>query len=376
MRHEDGAASALIVGAGIGGMSTAIALRRIGVDVELIDIDPHWKVTGAGITITGPTLRAFKALGAYDEIAARGYVGEGIRVCDMAGEHVRDLATPMPPEAGVAGCGGITRPVLHAILSARTLASGARVRLGVSVDRLEQDAGGVDVTFSDGATGRYDVVVGADGIASRTRGQIFPHAPRAAYTGQSVWRVFTHRPPDVNRRHYFLGGPVKVGFTPVSDDRMYLFVLERTPKERRTPDALVPDLAALLEGYGGIVKTIRESLTTASEVVFRPLEAFLLPAPWHVGRVILIGDAAHPTTPQLASGAGIAVEDALVLAEEIEVAATVPDAFDAFLARREERCRLVVESSIEIGRLEQQRAPAEAQTAVVEHALRRLAEPI
>ena len=376
MTHDRGELKVLIIGAGIGGMAAAMEFRRIGATVDLVDIDPQWKVAGAGITITGPTLRAFKSLGVYDEIAAQGYVGEGIRVCDVAGEHLSDLATPMPPEAGVAGCGGIIRPVLHKILSTRTVASGARVRLGLSVDRLVQDSAGVDAIFSDGATGRYDVVVGADGISSRTRGQIFPDAPKPEYTGQSVWRVFTPRPADIDRRHYFLGGPVKVGFTPVSDDEMYLFVLERTPKEFRAPDELVPGLVALLGGYGGIIKRLKESLTTSSEVVFRPQEAFFLPAPWHVNRVILIGDAAHPTTPQLASGAGIAVEDALVLAEELAATRSVPDAFDAFVARREERCRLVVDSSIEIGRLEQERAPAEAQTAVVERALLKLAEPI
>jgi 2-polyprenyl-6-methoxyphenol hydroxylase-like FAD-dependent oxidoreductase len=98
--------------------------------------------------------------------------------------------------------------------------------------------------------------------------------------------------------------------------------------------------------------------------------------PWHKGRVLLIGDAVHPTTPQLASGAGIAVEDAIVLAEELSRDCTVEDAMQAFTKRREWRCKLVVSSSVKIGQLEQSRAPAEEQTAVVEYALARLAEPI
>jgi 2-polyprenyl-6-methoxyphenol hydroxylase-like FAD-dependent oxidoreductase len=367
---------ALIVGAGIGGMSAAICLRRIGATVDLIDIDPNWRVYGAGITITGPTLRAFKQLGVYDEIAAAGYVGEGIRVCTVNGEFVRDLATPIDPSAGVAGCGGIMRPTLHKILSGATLASAATVRLGVSVDAMEQDADRVDVSFSDGTTGRYDIVVGADGIYSRTRDQIFPNAPKPEYTGQSVWRVTAKRPAHIDRRHFFLGGPMKVGFTPVSNDQMYLFVLERTPKQFREPDGLGDHLRGLLRDYGGEIATIRDAISPDDEVVFRPLEAFFLPAPWNVGRVMLIGDAAHPTTPQLASGAGIAVEDAIVLAEELARPVSTTAAFDAFVARREDRCRLVVESSIEIGRLEQEHAAPERQTAVVERALAKLAEPI
>lgn len=337
---------------------------------------------GAGITIAGPTLRAFKELGVYEQVKERGYVGHGIRVCNVAGEPIAEVATPMPAESGVEGCGGILRPVLHDILSAQVVAAGIPVRLGISVTQLDQGAdvavaaGGVDVSFSDGSAGRYDLVVGADGIYSRTREQIFPLVPKPEYTGQSVWRIRTDRPGDVDRRHYFLGGPAKVGFTPVSDTQMYLFVAERTPQEHREPSELYDAFVQLLAGYGGIVADIRQKVTVETEIVFRPLEAFRLPTPWHVGNVALIGDAAHPTTPQLASGAGLAVEDALVLADEIDRNDTVGDALTAFLRRREQRCRLVVEGSIEIGRLEQAGAPPAAQTAIVERALAALVEPI
>lgn len=367
----------LIIGGGTGGMCSAITLGRLGANVDLIDIDTNWRPTGAGITITGATLRALKDIGVYDEVAAQGYVGEGIRVCTVEGEFIRDLETPIPAEAGVAGCGGITRPVLHNILSKLVLEVGTDVRLGTSVDKLEQDADGVDVTFSDGSMGRYDLVVGADGINSRTREQIFPHAPKAEYTGQSVWRIFIPRPEGVDKRHFFLGGKNKVGFTPVSDTEMYLFVNQRTEKVWREPETLPGELRKLLEGYGGYAGQIRDQITADTEVIFRPLEAFVLPTPWHVSRVVLIGDAAHPTTPQLASGAGIAVEDAIVVAEELDKAeGDVPAALANFTARREDRCRLVVNSSVKIGRLEQAQASPEEQTAVVDEALAKLAEPI
>ncbi|MFD3626425.1 MULTISPECIES: FAD-dependent monooxygenase [unclassified Streptomyces] len=366
----------LIVGAGIAGMSAAVALRRVGVTVDLIDIEPGRTVAGAGLTITGPTLRALRQLGVYDAVAARGYVGEGIRVCGVDGTYIRDIPTPMPPEAGVRGSGGIGRPVLYGILSSQVLARGVRPRFGLSVAEIAQDGSGVDVTFSDGTAGRYDMVVGADGIYSRTRQQVFTGAPEPEYTGQSVYRMFVPRPPEVDRRHYFLGGEVKVGWTPVSAERMYLFVVERTPRTIREPHELPGSLAGLLEPYGGHVRTFRESIREDTEIAYRPLESFRLPGPWHRGRVILIGDAAHPTTPQLASGAGIAVEDALVLADELARHGTGPAALRAFSARHEQRCRFVVESSIEIGRLEQEQAPPEAQTAVVERALARLMEPV
>lgn len=373
---DTGLLKVLIVGGGIGGMSTALSLRGIGANVELIDIDPRWGVSGAGITITGPTLRAFKALGVVEEILEEAYTGEGIRVCDVQGNTLKILETPMDPEAGVPGSGGATRPGLHRILSKRVHAGGTQVRLGITVDAFRQGPDGVEVSFSNGDKDRYDLVIGADGVNSKVRQLIMPEAPKPEYTGQSVWRVTIPRPAEIDRRTYFLGGPLKVGFTPVSKTEMYMFANEKTPKVFRAHEGLHVELARRLEGYGGYVAKVRDGLNEKSDIVFRPLEAFYLPAPWYRGRVLLIGDAAHPTTPQLASGAGIAVEDALVLAEELARASEVPQALEAFMSRRVERCRLVVESSIEIGRLEQERAPAEQQTAVVQKALRKLMEPI
>ncbi|EYC50203.1 oxidoreductase [Hylemonella gracilis str. Niagara R] len=368
---------ALIVGGGIGGMSAAIQLSAIGHEVDLIDLDPHWRVYGAGISITGPTLRAFKSLGILDQVRALAFTGDGIQVCDAQGRPLHIVPTPIVTDEDIPGSGGIMRPLLHRILSEKTRAAGAKVGLGLTVDQLESDAEGVNVLFSDGRRARYDLVIGADGVYSRVRGLLFPAAPGPVYTGQCVWRVTVPRPPEVTRRMFFLGGPLKVGLTPVSGDRMYMFALETGPKRPVMRDAeLLSELRRLLKDYGGIVGDVRDGLSEGAGIVLRPLEGFLLPRPWELGRVILIGDAAHPTTPQLASGAGLAVEDALVLGEELGKHATVEQAYAGFMARRYERCRLVVENSLEIGRREQTRAPIEQQAELVEQSLRVLAAPI
>jgi 2-polyprenyl-6-methoxyphenol hydroxylase-like FAD-dependent oxidoreductase len=368
----------LVVGGGIGGMSAAISLARQGVAVDLIDIDPLWRVYGAGITITGATLRAFEALGVLDELEPQAYTGSGIQICDVQGRHVTLVPTPAAQGSNVRSSGGIMRPVLHRVLSARTRSLDVQVRLGLTVDRLVSDAQGVEVTFSDSTQDRYALVVGADGLFSRVRQLLFPHAPRPAFTGQYIWRLVAPRPREIERRHYFLGGPVKVGLSPVSQNEMYMFLLETTPERRAIveDELLPPQLHRLLEGYGGPLAQIRETLGAGSRIVLRPLECFQLHAPWHLGRVILIGDAAHPTTPQLASGAGMAVEDALVLAQELREASGVEAAFEGFMRRRHARCRLVVDNSLEIGRLEQARAPVEEQTRLVAESLEALAQPI
>lgn len=369
--------TALIVGGGIGGMSAAITLRKLGIKVDLIDLDPQWRVYGAGITITGPTLRAFKALGILPDVVAHAYTGSGIQVCDVNGKHLHLVPTPVIADEDVPGSGGIMRPLLHQLLSRRTLGLGTQVRLGITVDAITHADDAVEVKFSDGSSGRYDLLVGADGVFSRVRDLLFPSAPKPMYTGQCVWRIVAPRPPAIDRRHFFLGGPCKVGLTPVSRDQMYMFLLETTPKRGVLSDAdLVIELRRLLESYGGILSDIRNSLGPASQVVLRPLEGFLLPRPWQKGRCILIGDAAHPTTPQLASGAGMAAEDALVLAAELKASSSTEEALSGFMSRRYERCRLVVENSLEIGRLEQMRAPIGTQTMLVEQSLQTLAQPI
>lgn len=367
----------LIVGGGVGGMSTAIALARTGVQVELIDIDKNWGALGAGITITGPTLRAFKDLGVLDEIMALAYTGQGIRVCDTQGNTLKLLDTPMPLDAGVPGSGGISRPALHDILARRMRASGTPVRVGLTVDALRELAAGVEATFSDGTQGVYDLVVGADGVNSRVRKLIIPDAPAPQYTGQYAWRVTVPRPAEVDRRTYFLGGPHKVGLTPTSGHDMYMFILEKSELVWRAATELRAPMQKLLESYGGVIGQIRDNLKDGDNINFRPLEGFILPAPWFRGRVLLVGDAAHPTTPQLASGAGMAVEDGLVLADELVRAGNdVSQTLLSYMARREPRCRLIVSGSMEIGRLEQARAPIEEQTAVVQRTLAALMAPI
>jgi 2-polyprenyl-6-methoxyphenol hydroxylase-like FAD-dependent oxidoreductase len=109
-----------------------------------------------------------------------------------------------------------------------------------------------------------------------------------------------------------------------------------------------------MAGFGGIVPAIRDTVRTpnASSVNYRPLEVLLQPAPWYRGRIVLIGDAAHATTPHLASGAGMAIEDGIVLGEEIESSASLQEALQRFMARRFERCRKVIDNSVKLGQIE------------------------
>lgn len=366
----------LVVGGGVGGMSTALALARQGVDVELADADPQWRAYGAGISVTGLSLRAFADLGILDEVRDKGFVGAGIRLRGVDGAVIMESPVPPVDAPPVARSGGIMRPVLHEIMSRRVRDAGVRVTLGAQITEIVQHAAGVEVALPEGRSERFDLVVAADGIFSTTRRLLFPEAPQPKFTGQGCWRIVADRPPEVDRAEMWLGGSVKLGFNPVSPDKMYAFILEHVPDNPWfAAEEQLGHIAELLAPYGGYVAAVRESLGQDSQVNYRPLEWLLLRAPWHKGRVVLIGDAVHATTPHMASGAGMAVEDGLVLAAELAHHADLGEALAAFTERRFERARMVVENSVRVGEIEMAGGDQRDANAMLGDTMHKLQQP-
>lgn len=367
----------LIVGGGIGGMATAIRLRQQGTAVDLIDIDPEWRVYGAGITITVPTLRAFHQLGLLDRIRAEGAVSNGTRLMHFSGAAIADFDEPTLID-GKPALGGILRPALHAILSDEVRAHGANVRLGVTVESLRQNGESVDIRFTDGTEGRYALVVAADGIYSKLRSALFPAAVQPSYTGQGSWRILATRPEGMDKAEIYVGHANPAGIVPCSPTQVYLFCLNTDPARLWIePEEQPARLRALLAEFGGQVARIRDTIGPHSSLVYRPLESAIQPKSWHSGRVVLLGDAAHATTPHLASGAGAAVEDALVLSEELARHGTdVPTALAAYTERRFDRCRFLVEASVALGAAQMAHRPGHEIAQVMDSAMHRLAEDI
>jgi 2-polyprenyl-6-methoxyphenol hydroxylase-like FAD-dependent oxidoreductase len=372
----------LIVGGGIAGMSLAVALRSSDIRADIVEANARWTALGMGISLTGPTCRALKSLGLLDQCVAAGFgvtrIGQiepdALEVT-YTGEAPR-LAGPAYPASL-----GIMRPAFHRILVDASRDAGANVRLGISVTRLEQTPEMVHVTFTDGSVGRYDLVVGADGINSVVRQLVWGTEITPRFTGQSVWRITVPRQPEVEAIVTVQGGRnANVGFNPVSTEQMYVFIVQNTPEKVRLPDD--PSVAAALarqqlEGYGGLVDRAREQITDGSQVLMRPIEVILVPPPWYRGRVLLIGDAAHATTPHTASGAGLAIEDAVVLGELLRPATPIAQVLEEFMARRYERCRQVVEHSLQVAEWEKQPELAVTNPSQVLQGLRQLlAQPI
>src|SRR3984957_16822281 len=359
-------------------MSCAIQMRKAGIAVDLIEIDPSWRIYGAGITITGPTLRALRTIGVLEEVLAEGATWNGAKVHDKSGKLLESVTFP-PLSEDLPASGGVMRPVLHKILSARTLAAGVNVRLGISVAEVSNGGAQVEVRFTDGAMGDYDLLVGADGIFSSMRDKVFPEAAKPVFTGQVVYRLLAERPAGFDCSHFFMGEDCKVGFSPVSATHMYMFALHPAAANPRVDPLDQPrKLYEAMEGFGGIVAMIRETVltTNAHSVNYRPLEVLLHPAPWYRGRVVLIGDAAHATTPHLASGAGMAIEDGIVLADELSRSDGLDVGLARFMERRFDRGRLVVENSLQLGQIEMSHGSPVEHTRLMAEALGALRQPI
>lgn len=337
----------LIIGAGIGGLTSAVALRQKGFEVEMIEKDPEWKVYGVGIIQQANVVRAMAQLGLLEGYLDSSFGFDFVEVYAPNGQRVARVPVEKLDERYPANV-GVSRRTLHEFLGSSAKEAGATVRLGVTATGMDDNGDGVTVAFSDGTSDRYDIVIGADGIYSTTREQIFPEAEKPRFVGQSVWRYNFAKPADLNCLRSYEGS-VGTGLVPLSDALMYMFVTTpepgnpRYPKEGRAA-AMRSKLAEAPPGIRELVPDITED----KEVVYKPLERIFLEGPWHKGRVVLIGDAVHATTPHLGQGAGMAIEDSVVLAEELAAATTPEEAFTKFRERRFERCKYIVEASAAI----------------------------
>lgn len=368
----------LIVGGGIAGVTLAVGLAQKGIRAEIVEINPEWSVLGVGLSLTGPTLRALGQIGLRDECLATGYPFSEIVVCDGDSKVLERMDMPRVNGPDYPAMCAIGRPELHEILVDASKRSGIRARLGTTVRTLATVGDKVEVEFMDGTSASYDLVVGADGVHSKVRSMIFPDAPQPWFTLQACWRYTMPRWPDVTAMHLYYGPRSKAGLNPNSPDEMFLFLVTNISDNSRLPAGRECELLLdEMRDFSGAAGEIRQFITDNAKVDYRPMEALLVPPPWHRGRVLLIGDAAHTTTPHLATGAGISIEDAVVLAEMITLDSPVDALLAKFVERRFSRCKLVVETSIQMSRWERfPDTPGADPIGVSRRAFATLAEPM
>ncbi len=343
----------LIVGGGIGGLSSGIALRKIGCEVEILEIQPKFDIYGVGIIQQSNALRALDALGVADEALKRGCAYGMVKMCLPHGVQVAEVG--VPPIGRLPSHNGISRKILHEVLHEEAVKQGVTFKMGKTVNTIDNGESGVSVEFTDGSTGSYDLLIGADGVNSKVRSLIFGNY-KAQYTGQSVWRYAFDRPAELETGYMFMNRQSKAGLIPMTADRMYMFLVTAEGEDNPfiPENELVPRMKEYLKSYPTkMIQDVIEQITDPKGVIYRPLETLLVPAPWYKNRVVMIGDSVHATIPQLGSGAGLALEDSVVLAELLNSEEDISEALEKFMNRRWERCKMIVDVSKQIGELEQ-----------------------
>jgi 2-polyprenyl-6-methoxyphenol hydroxylase-like FAD-dependent oxidoreductase len=194
-----------VVGGGIGGLTAAVALRQRGIQVDLIEKNPEHSVYGVGIIQPNNALRALDAIGLADECVRRGGAFNQVRVFDRHGAPIGGGASAADAAPHLPAINGITRPILQDILLSAAHREGANIRVGVTITRWSETEETVTVETSDGVERDYDLIVGADGVFSQLRHELFPQAPAPEFSGMSGWRYNLPRPAELETGELWYG---------------------------------------------------------------------------------------------------------------------------------------------------------------------------
>jgi 2-polyprenyl-6-methoxyphenol hydroxylase-like FAD-dependent oxidoreductase len=325
----------LVVGAGLAGLALARALGRAGFAPELIEREAGWEVAGTGMYLPANGVRALGALGLEEAVAARAAPITHQRLLDHHGRLLAEI------DLGglwgdVGACLALHRADLHQVLR-----DGVAVRMGRTIASLEHPEGPVQVTFDDGHQDSYDLVVGADGLRSTVRRLAVDPRPPVP-VGQHSWRYLAPCPPGLTSWTVRLGPRSSFLTIPIGGGRVYCYADVTTdPAGDGQPvgDPLA-ELGERFAGFAAPVPELLDQLPDPAQVHVAPIEQVAAEG-WGRGAVVLVGDAAHGMSPNMAQGAALAFEDALVLAERLGQAASVTEALAGFVARRHPRASWV-----------------------------------
>jgi 2-polyprenyl-6-methoxyphenol hydroxylase-like FAD-dependent oxidoreductase len=344
---------AIVIGSGIAGLSAAIALRKAGLQVVLYERAPVLTEVGAGISLWANALRALDAIGAGAAVRER---LQPLRVSEFRGDEGRTIAASLPASTLEAALG--YQPVLGMIHRADlvdALASdlpAGTARYGFDVTAIHDSGTHVEVTFANGHRGVADLMIGADGIHSKIRALLGDASP-PCYAGYTCVRGITAMPSGMELGHLaeWWGRGSRVGITTLRDRRVYWWAtINASPTQR------IDDMRAWLsERFGGWADPVPELMTTTPDGAFLQND-IVDRAPtrhWYRGRCLLVGDAAHPTTPNLGQGGCLAIEDAACLWQLFGKSNTLDDIFSAFVARRYARTTAITRDSARLGRIGQ-----------------------
>lgn len=320
---------ALVIGGGIGGLAVGIGLRRLGFEVRVYEQAPQLHPVGAGITIWANAVKGLRQLGLDAAL-------ERVRAPEMTGDIFNPSGARLSrgkTAAQTYGARSLTlpRPELHALLLAQLGAE--HLTLNAHLDSFEQTEGGVVARFSDGSTAQGELLVGADGLYSRVRAQLFGAGP-PRYAGYAAWYAMV--PFDHARLR--AGGQV------------CWFATARQPLGTRDPDG---ERAGLLRRFAGWHTPIPDLIAATPERHIIRTDIYERPSlrRWSAGRATLLGDAAHPMPPNLGQGACQAIEDAVTLVKALRQERQIESALRLYERRRAGRTTWVYQQVRQVGQV-------------------------
>ena len=339
----------LIIGGGIGGLTTALALQRAGIDASVFERSPELLAVGAGFQLWTNGIRALQRLGVGDEVIAAGSPLQQFQFRTWRGRVLIDA-----PVGALARKHGVPAVIARRADLLRSLANaldGGVLHTGADCVGYRQDASGVTARFADGREERGDLLVGADGLKSVTRKQLLGEV-EPDYAGYQYLRAiteFTHPAFPPSTFWLMWGRAARFGLASVGPGRTYWFGVINAAQG--TGDAPGGRKRELLERFKGWAEPVEAVIAATDEAAIgrtdisdiKPL------AKWGEGRVTLLGDAAHATTPNLGRGIGEAIEDAMVLARELGGQSDPVAALRAYEAQRQRPTSGTIRTSRRIG---------------------------
>ncbi|MFI8479111.1 FAD-dependent monooxygenase [Pseudomonas sp. NPDC078700] len=322
----------LVVGGGIAGFAVARALELKGFAPDLVERRLEDAPGGMGLYMPGNVARALAQLGVLEAVRDMAAPILTQSILDHRGQPLSVTQT----QALWGDCGpclSLPRNALQAIL--RGSLRHTHARFGVSVTKIRQATQSCEVAFSDDTTATYDLVIGADGVDSTVRSLIFPGAVPTS-VGTVCWRFITPNTTGINGWTAMLGQGRTLLAIPVSAEHVYVYADLTLVDGEAKEDIKTTPLEGLFNDFAAPVFSLIANVPKDTPVHFGSIEQVVMDA-WYLDRVVLIGDAAHASSPSMAEGAGMAIEDALVLAECIKTSERVDAALHAYVARRRPR---------------------------------------
>lgn len=347
--------TAIVVGAGIGGLTAAVALRKVGVDVEIYEAAPERRISGTGLGIASNATAVLDALGI--DIRARGQVVQKFELLTTTGELMRELPIPEISEELGAPVVSIHRAELAAAL--HDAVGDTPIHYGAQAVGYSVTGGRVSVRFDDGRSADADLLVGADGIRSVIRAQLQGAQPVSEY-GYLCWLAtvpFSHPKMTTGYAGHYWGRGRRFGLIDIGGGRAYWWGTQNmAPEAARQWQGSKKDVLASYAGWAPeVVQAIEQ--TDESAIVAVPAQDRPFSDKWGEGPVTLVGDAAHPMLTSLSQGAGSSIEDGYVLAHHLAANDDVDAALRDYEHARIPRTRKLVADSRRLSKSEQLENP-------------------